>query len=70
MTYVTTIQDMATFGCAQSMAVAKKRITKKLRAIASKHTKAANAASAKAAAHTAAAKKAKSLIKKTSAIRR
>lgn len=61
---------MATFGCAQSMAVAKRKITKKLRAIAAKHAKAANAASAKAAAHAAAAEKAKSLIKKTAAIRR
>lgn len=61
---------MATFGCAQSMAVAKKRIVKKLRAIASKHTKAATAASAKASAHMAAAEKAKSLIAKTKKIHR
>lgn len=52
------------------MAVAKKRIVKKLRAIASKHTKAATAASAKASAHMAAAEKAKSLIAKTKKIHR
>ena len=57
-------------GCAQSMQVAKKRIAKKLRVIAASHIKAANTASAKASAHMAAAKKAKSLIKKTNAIRR
>ena len=61
---------MATFGCAQSMAVAKKRITKKLRAIAAKHAKTANALSSRASAHAAAAKKASSLIKKTATIRR